>query len=348
MKNIVLVLFSLAFCSMGCNNKEKGNDTKKEGGAQKPSKVEGFTIKSRPLNENIKVPGTILPYESTEIQPEISGRIVMLNVQEGSYYKKGTIIAKINSQDLQARLNKLQIQLEIAQNQEKRQAELLKINAIGQQEYDAAVLNYKSLQSDIEIIKTEISKTEMRAPFDGVIGFKLISPGAYVSPQTKITTITQLNKLKLEFSMPEKYASHVRQGMDVYFKTDSSPKRYVCKVFATEPVLSASTRSVNVRAEIMQPDKLIQPGMFANVELKMNDKKGVIMVPSQAIIPKAREKKVVLYKNGIATFTTVTLGIREASDVEITSGLNLGDTILVSGILTAKPDSKVILTSMKN
>ncbi len=344
-KLFLLLAFTVVLVSCG---KDHDKDPKKDNGGPKPVKVEGFVIKNRVLNENVKIPGTILSFESTEIQPEVSGRIVMLNVQEGSFYKKGTLIAKINSQDLQARLSKLQIQLEIAENQEKRQAELLKIKAIGQQEYDGALLSYKSIQADIEILKTEITKTEMRAPFDGVIGFKMISPGAYVTPQTKITTINQVNKLKLEFSLPEKYTSQVKQGMDVYFKTDSSPKRYNCKVFAIEPTLSSNTRSLNIRAEILQPDKLIQPGMFANVELNMNDKRGVIMVPSQAIIPKAREKKVVLYKSGIATFTTVTLGLREASDVEITSGLNLGDTILVSGLLTAKPDSKVILTSMKN
>ncbi|MBL7832018.1 MAG: efflux RND transporter periplasmic adaptor subunit [Saprospiraceae bacterium] len=345
MKKIIPLILPLVF--VFCKNENPGN-SKSADGPPKVTKVEGYIVNAGPFNEEIQIPGTILPFESTDIQSEVSGKIVQLNIKEGAYYSKGALIAKINDEDLQAKLKKLLIQQQIAQSQEKRQSELLKINAIGQQEYDAVNLNYKSIQSDIEILKTEIKKTEIRAPFDGVVGFKLISPGAYVTPLSKITTITQTNRLKLEFSLPERYISALKTGMTVEMNTESTRKSYIAKIFAIEPTLSSDSRSINVRAEIIKPDKFVQPGMFANVKVDVNDKNNVIKIPTQAIIPQARDKKVVLYKGGFAKFQTVTIGIRDESNVEIVDGLTVGDTILVSGLLTAKPDSKLVLTSMKN
>ncbi|MCC6688443.1 MAG: efflux RND transporter periplasmic adaptor subunit [Saprospiraceae bacterium] len=345
MKKIIMLLLPLTF--VYCKNESK-KDFKAFGGPPKSSKADGYVVSSGTFSEQIQVPGTVLAYETTDIQSETSGKIVSLNIREGSFYPKGTLIAKINDDDLQAKLSKLKIQLQIAQAQVKRQAELLKINAIGQQEFDAVDLNFKSLQSDIEILKTEIRKTEIRTPYAGVLGFKMISPGAYISPQTKITTISQTDKLKLEFALPERYLPVIRNGMIVNLKLDSSRKVYKAKIYAIEPFISQDSRSLNVRAEIIQTDKFIQPGMFASVDVGLSDKNNVIKIPSQAIIAQARDKKVVVYKGGKAEFKTVVTGIRDASNVEIIEGLTVGDTILITGILTAKPDSKIELTSVKN
>lgn len=345
MKKILFLLLPLSF--VFCKNQDK-KDFKAGGGPPKSSKADGYVVRAGAFSEKIQVPGTVLAYETTDIQPEAAGKVVMLNIREGKFYPKASLIAKINDDDLQAKLSKLKIQLQIAQSQVKRQAELLKINAIGQQEYDAVDLNFKSIQSDIEILKTEIRKTEVRTPYDGILGFKMISPGAYITPQTKITSISQVSKLKLEFSLPERYLSAVREGLIVTLKLDSSRKAYQARIYAIEPVVAQDSRSINVRAEILQPDKSIQPGMFASVDIGFNDKNNVIQIPSQAVVAQAREKKVIVYKGGKADFRTVVTGVRDEKNVEIIEGLSVGDTILITGILTAKPDSKIELTSVKN
>src|SRR6188474_3370301 len=169
------------------------------------------------LAANVEVPGSILPFEETQIQPEVSGRIVTLNLQEGAYVKKGELIAKLYDGDLQAQMRKLEVQLKIADQTEKRQAELLKIQGISQQEYDLSLLQVSNLNADIDIINEAIRKTEIRSPFSGKLGFKNISPGAYITPSTIICTVSQVNQLKLQFTIPEKYSSEIKHGQLIDF-----------------------------------------------------------------------------------------------------------------------------------
>lgn len=345
MKNYLFVVLLIVPLLNSCK-KSSVPDKKPGNNVSKVSGGEGFVVKSAPLNNTLLVPGTLLPFETTELHPEVSGRLSFLNLKEGIKVPKAFLIAKINDEDLQASLKKLNVQLEIAKNQEKRQSELLKINAIGQADYDIAILNVKSLQSDIEYLKANIRKTEIRAPFDGVLGLRMVSPGAYVSPATIITSISQTNKLKLNFSVPEKYQSLLKLGAMVLVKVDGTAKSYQARIIATEPLVETDTRSLKVLAELNSPDSNLKPGMFAQVDLNIKSLKSAILVPSQAILAQAREKKIIQYKNGKAEFLTVTVGERQASDVEILDGLHTGDTILISGLLTIKPGATIKLTKL--
>jgi membrane fusion protein (multidrug efflux system) len=329
-----------------CSKKSPDQNSKGFGGPPKEMKANAFVVSTRALNENLVVPGSILAFEESEIHPEISGKIISLNIVEGKSINKGNLLAKIYDEDLQAQLKKLKVQLQIAQNNEKRQSELLQVKAIGQQEYDANLLEVNNLRADIDILQTNIRKTEIRAPFDGRIGFKNISLGSYVTPQTILTKISQVNKLKLEFSVPEKYINILKLGQNVRFTSANSSKEYIATIYATESTVEADTRSLKIRALINKQDVLLTPGAFAEVKLNMNAKAKAIMVPSQAIIPQAREKVIIIYKNGLVNFQTVTIGFRDSSNVEVLTGVNSGDTVLISGLMAIKPDSKVKLSSI--
>lgn len=346
MKITALWIISLSILLTSCSKKSPDQNNKGTGGPPKESKANAFIVSTRVLNENLVVPGSILAFEESEIHPEVSGKIVSLNIVEGKWISKGNLLAKIYDEDLQAQLKKLKVQLQIAQNNEKRQSELLQVKAIGQQEYDANLLEVNNLRADIEILQTNIRKTEVRAPFDGRIGFKNVSLGAYVTPQTILTKISQVNKLKLEFSVPEKYINLLKPGQNVRFTSANSGKEYSAKIYATESTVEANTRSLKIRALINGQDALLTPGAFAEVKLNMNSRTKAIMVPSEAIIPQAREKKIIVYKNGTANFQTVTVGFRDSSNVEVLSGVNPGDTILISGLMAIKPDGKVKLSSI--
>ncbi len=200
---IIIAFFSItSLFLVSCGGKDKKDASKPTGGPQKPSamQVDGYIVKPEPFQENIEVPGNIVANEVAEIHPEVSGRIVQLNVAEGRYVGKGTVLAKLYDGDLRAQLNKFQIQLALAQKTEERQAQLLKIQGISQQDYDISLLQVNSLRADIGILQTSISKTVVRAPFSGKLGLKNISPGAYVSPATVIAVINQTDVLKLDFS----------------------------------------------------------------------------------------------------------------------------------------------------
>jgi membrane fusion protein (multidrug efflux system) len=273
--------------------------------------------------------------------------VVALNIKEGALVQKGVLLLKLFDGDLQANLKKLLVQLEIADKTEQRQRELLEIGGISQQDYDLSLLQVKNLNADIELTRVNISKTEIRAPYTGRIGLRNISPGAYISPLTLVTTISQVNQMKVEFNIPEKYSSMVRNGQEVQFTIEGSPEKYSANVIATESSVEANTRNLKIRALVKGNDKYLVPGTFAKVNMILGRNDAALMIPSQAIIPQAREKKVVVYRGGKALFASVTTGVRDSSNVQILTGLNPGDTIVTTGLLFVRPESPLQLSKIQ-
>ncbi len=345
----IALLFLLISC--GDSSKRPDSREKKESVAQeRPDPfipVEGYVVHYSLLNSSIEVAGSLLPFEVTEIHPEVSGKVVMLNVKEGAVVKRGTLLGRIFDEDLQAQLHKFEVQLEIADKTQERQSDLLGIGGISQQDFDLTLLNVSTIKADMQVLKAAINKTFIRAPFDGKIGFKNISIGAYVTPQTVVTTIRQVNKLKLEFSVPEKYTSKIGIGNVVSFTTESSPKVYTAKIVATESGITQENRSLAVHAIVERVDKNITAGSFAKVIFDMGANNNAIMIPTEAIIPEARDKKVVVYQDGVANFKVVTTGDRDSAKVEILKGIAAGDTVITTGLLTIKPGSKLRLSSLQ-
>ena len=316
------------------------------GGRQGPQRVDVVIASPQKITESIEVPGTLIASETTEIHPEVSGRLTMLNVREGAYVGRGSVIAKLYDADLQAQLRKLQAQLNIANQTANRLSQLLKIQGISRQDYDLAVLNANNIRADIDIVRTNIGRTVIRAPFSGKLGLKEISVGAYVTPATIITVIRKTSDLRLDFTIPEKYISEAKPGTTVFFTVAGSDVRHAAKIRATESGITENSRSLNVRSTVLGSDPSLVPGAFANVILDFAPDYTAIMVPTQAIIPQARGKKVVLYKDSVATFVDVTTGVRDSSNVQILSGINIGDTIVTTGLMSVKPQSKLVIKNI--
>lgn len=330
-----------------CGSTDKKADTP---AANKPTvqKVDGYIVKIMAVSDKTELPGSIIANETTEIHPEVSGRLVILNINEGKTVGKGALLAKIYDGDLQAQLKKLNVQVAVAEQTVKRMGELLKIGGVSQQEYDLSALQVNTIRADMEIVRTSISRTEIRAPYSGTLGLKNISPGAYITPQTTITTIRQNSQLKLNFNLPEQFTSKMKIGQMVDFTVEGNPKKYTARIIAAESGLAENTRSQDIRAIVTNNDGKLLPGVFAKVVTDFNADPNGLMIPSQAIIPQARGKKVIIYQNGIAKFTDVTTGIRDSSFVQITSGLKAGDTIITTGLMSLKPDAKVALNKINN
>ncbi len=253
-----------------------------------------------------------------------------------------------NDADLQAQLKKLQVQLQIAEKAEERQRELLKIGGIAQQDYDLSVLQVSNIKADIELVKVSITKTEIRAPYDGRIGLKNISPGAYISPTTLLTTITQISQKKVEFSVPEKYSAQIRNGLTVVLSLNETRSVYQAAVLAKESTVDQNTRNLRVKALINGNDEMLVPGSFSKVRIILGRNDQAMMIPSNAIIPQARNKQVAVYRGGEASMEIVTTGIRDSSRVQIINGLKPGDTIITTGLLFVKAGSKIKFSKLTN
>lgn len=296
----------------------------------------GIIAEAFPINRNIEAPGTILANETTDMQPEISGRVVSINFKEGTYVKAGTLLIKLFDADLQAQLKKLAVQLTIAEATEKRQKELLAINGTSQQDFDNASLNVNNIKADMDLLKVRIAQTEVRAPFNGKLGLRNISLGAYVNPTTIITNISQMNVIKVEFTVPEKYAHEMLPNKILTLRTANQDKDYYATVVASQNLISAETRNLLVKAIVKNPDQKITPGTFVQVSVGLGYNANAIMVPTQAIIPSTRTKRVIILREGKAVFQDVKTDFRDASRIEVTEGISLGDTIITSGLLTIK------------
>jgi membrane fusion protein (multidrug efflux system) len=347
-----------------CNSKDKKNAPQqpKEAGPAKlpPLPVEAMIVSEKELSADIEIPGTLMANESTEIHPEVSGRLVLLNVREGAMVGKGTLLAKLYDGDMQARmkslnvqLKKSEIQLKIAQQTEERSAKLLKIQGISQQDYDMTLLQVNNIMADMGIINAQMgeiranmTKLNIYAPYSGKLGLKNISPGAFVTPSTIITTISQVSQLKLQFSVPEKYGATIKKDQLVDFTIDGSQKNFSASVIATEDAIEENTRSLAVRALIKGNDQELFPGAFARVKIVLGKNENALMIPNNSIVPQGRKKLIYVFKNNKAVSTEVTTGVRDSVNIQILSGIIKGDTVITSGLLFLKPNSDVKITKV--
>lgn len=337
-KNIVIVFFSLISLTACKDGKKSVIGNNRFTG---PLIVEGFLVHPETISDNIEVPGSLLPAEETQLRSEVSGRIVQLNITEGTEVKQGALLVKLFDRDLQAQLKKLEVQRQIAIKTAERQKELLTINGISQQEYDLTSLQVDNLNADIESVKIEISKTEIRAPFTGKVGLRNVSMGSFLSTNDIIATIRQVNQLKLEFSVPEKYAKNIDKGFRVKFRVDGGFTEHTGVVLATESGVDQATRTLRIRAVVNGNNPELVPGVFAKVKLQLGNDTKALLVPTQAVIPQARDKQVIVFRKDSAQFVVVETGLRDSAFVQITNGLKEGDTIITTGLMAIRPNAKI-------
>lgn len=304
-----------------------------------PPIVDVLVASIRPRTNTVEVNGTVVANEYVELHPEASGRLTYLYVPEGKLIKKGTLIAKVNNADLQAQVDKSKVALDLAMKTEQRDKQLLAVNGINQSDYDAALNVVNGYKADIEYNQALLDKTILKAPFDGYIGLRQVSEGAYVTPATLIATLLQLNKIKIDFTIPEEYSSVLKIGETVDVVMDESGKKRRAVIIATEPQVNHSTRNMTVRAILENSNA--NPGSFAKVYVNSGTDKKAIMIPTNALIPDDKNNQVVLVKDGKAHFVNVTTGMRLANNVEITAGIQSGDTVVVTGVLFARPNARL-------
>ncbi len=317
------------------------------GGNSGPTVVNGYVVKPTLIANAVVATGSLVANEQVDIYPEISGRIVELSIREGQPVAKGALLIKLYDADLQAQLQKFRVVEENARRTEARNKQLLERGGISQQEYDIIVTNLKGALADIDLTKASLRRTEIRAPFAGTIGIRNVSPGAVVTPQTLITRLQQLNPLKLDFTVPERYSASVRTGERVNFTIDGVLTQFGGQIYAIEPDVDVETRSLRIRARVANTSRDLRPGAFAKVNLIFREDKALV-VPSQALLPQTRGKQVVVVRQGKATFVDVQTGIRDKNNIQITKGLTVGDTVVTTGLLFVKKDGPVRVVKLSS
>lgn len=315
------------------------------GGA--PLNVNGYIVRPQLLTDEYVTTGLLLPDEEVNLSFETTGKIVAIAFKEGTTVRKGQLLAKVNDKPLQAQLKKLQTQVELAKNRVYRQEQLLKKDAVSREAYEEATTSLASLEAEIEAVKVNISLTELRAPFDGVIGLRQVSVGAYANTATVVAKLTKITPLKIEFSVPERYANQIMNGTDTEFKVEGHEDSFHAKVYAVESAINKDQHVFTARSLYSNSNRTLLPGQYASIRLKSQEIPDALVIPAESIVPEMGIDKVFCYRSGKAVPVDIKTGIRTAADVQVLSGLQVGDTIITSGTLQLRTDLPVKLDEIR-
>jgi len=314
------------------NGKDKDTST---------SIVSGIIVKAGIADEQLLINATLMPNEYIDVYPEISGRVVSIRFREGSEVRKGDTLLCLDDAEWRAELKQVQVQKEQASAQEKRLQKLLDIQGISQEAYDQVYFQLKGLEAQIELIQTKIKKTHILAPFQGVLGLRYVSNGAMIHPGFKLTTLQQVRPLKLEFSVPEKHAWKLKKGDEIQFTLQASNSLYTAQVYAMDAMVQSDSRTLFIRAITTETASELMPGAYAKIKLTIDSDDEAIMIPTLAVIPVLKGQKVYIKRKGLAEEVDVQTGIRTAKEIQITSGLSVGDTVITTGIMGLKPGTPI-------
>jgi len=317
------------------------------GGNAEPLVVNVIQLKKETLNNQLQVSGTILPNESVDIKPEISGLVTKVNFKEGQYVAKGTPLVYLNDNELQAQYQRLQYTQKLVQTQESRQKQLLAREAISQEEYDIVLNQYNTALSDIKLVQAQLEKTVIRAPFNGRLGLRQVSEGAVINAANIIVSIVNIDPIKLEFSIPERYSGLIAEGSSIYFSSESSTEEVEGKVYAFEPQIDAATRTIKLRAQSPNKSGKYLPGMFVKIRFVLDVKEDALLVPAESVIPELSGYKVfVVGADGNAEQRMIEIGTRTDTQVQVISGLKEGDLVLTTGVMQVRQGMPVKPTTI--
>ncbi|MEC5143024.1 efflux RND transporter periplasmic adaptor subunit [Chitinophaga sp. 212800010-3] len=331
---ILLPLAVSASLLAACSNGKSASKKAAEAAPSPALPVDIVLAKEETLNQLESITGTTVSFREVMIRSEVSQRILQVGFHDGTQVAEGQLLYKLNDAELQARLKQLSAELELAGLNERRLADLLKTEAVKQQEYDEVATKLNMLQAQKELLQAELAKTAIHAPFAGRIGISQLVAGAYVTPNAELVSLQDLGQIKINFAVPEKYLPLIGTGNQVAFTTGLSQEKHSATIKATEPGVNADNRSILVQAVAANPGGKLKAGLSARIFFSTADPdaKG-ITVPTEALIPGGQGYAVFVLKGGIAKMSPVAIGSRTESHAVITSGLQDGDSIIVSNIL---------------
>ncbi len=309
--------------------------------------TDGHIVQPASFSEAIEITGSLAANQEVSIASELMRKVVKVHVKEGNNVQAGALLFQLDDADLQAQLERLHQQEKLAALTEARLKDLIEHDAAVQQDYDQAATNLSVLKAEIRQLLTTIDKTRIRAPFNGRIGIIRTYPGALVSPSTVLTNIVDDDRIKLEFSVPEKYAHLVELGKPQVFSVESDTTKYGATVIAKESQMDQQTRTLLVRAISVNPRHALVPGQSARLILALRTAANALKIPSQALIPSAQGYSVFVARNNKATIAPVEIGQRGPNDVQINKGLNAGDTVIISNLLRLGPGAPVQFVTIK-
>lgn len=327
----LLLLSALALSA--CKDAEGGKKGPDKGAAKPAVPVEVVTVGTATLAREIVAVGSVRSDESVTLSPEITGRIARIGFEEGQPVKRGQVLFELDDAVHRAQLAQAQADLSLAQRNYKRGLELFERNLISQQERDTLASAQEAAAASVSLARAQQAKTRIVAPFAGIAGLRQVSPGDYVNPGLALVNLEAVSRVKIDFRVPELALPQLSKGQPLNIEFDAWPgEQFHGEVYAIEPRVADTTRSVGLRARLDNADGRLRPGLFARVRLQTGARDQVVAIPEQSVFPRGEQQFVYRISEGKAQEREVKLGQREPGSVEVTEGLKAGDIIVSSGL----------------
>ncbi len=336
---VVIVMF------YGCSNSSKGQSSGKPMGGF-PTPVVGVKVTPQEISEKVSVVGSLAANESVEVKSQIESKVTEIHFEEGQKITKGDTLLVLDREKLEATSAQAKANLDIAQSTFNRMKSLVDQGAVSKQEFDQAQSDLAGKKAQVDLIAAQLTDTVITAPFDGVIGERQVSLGQVIGKDKLLTVIIDENPMKVDFHIPERYMSRVAKEQEVELVVAAYPKEvFKGEVYFIDPQVDESSRTFLVKAKVVNPDSKLRRGMFAQLDLVVDRKPQALMIPETALIPKAEEVFVFTAdKDSKAQMVLVKVGLRQAGQVEIISGLSEGDTVITEGYQKIGPGALVMVT----
>jgi len=311
-----------------------------------PAMVEAKKVETAQMPQVILAVGSLRSDESVTLRPEVAGRIVEIRFTEGQRVTKGQTLVRLDASVNEAEVQQARTNLELAKSKYDRAVDLSSKNFISGQARDEAKTAYDLARAALALVEARIAKMEIKAPFSGIIGLRVVSVGDYVREGAELVNLEAIDPIKVDFRVPETFLREVRPGQGMQVTMDALPgKTYNGQVLAVNPQLDASGRSIVVRAQMKNTDNMLRPGMFARVSLVTQAKRDAMIVAEEALVPQGTDNFVFRVVDGKAARVKVETGQRRDGKVEIVSGIDRGDMVVTAGQARLRDGAPVRMAS---
>lgn len=347
---VSVALAASAALVAGCDSKTDANAEQAKPAAQQQAqapKPMGLPVRAEPvtiasISDEVTAVGSLLAEESVIIRPELDGRIVGLHFQEGRPVTAGQRLVTIDGSEFEAQLAAIEADLRTEEQRYQRSRELVEQNFISKEALDMQLGTVERLKARADEARAKLAKTVIRAPFAGVAGLRMVSPGAYVRAGEDIVRLENVGSIKVDFRIPETFMARVGRNQDVAVQVDAYPGMdFRGRVYAVEPVVDERSRTILMRARVPNQGARLKPGMFVRVAVTLETRSNAIVVPEQAIWPQGQDNFVFRVVDNKAMLTKVTLGNRQPGTVEIATGLSPADVVVTEGQIKLRDGAPV-------
>lgn len=339
---LTVLLGLMFFMTSPFSSKAEPQKAAASAGPPKGLPVEAAPVVMEPASRELTAVGTLQSNESVTVAAEIAGRVSDISFSEGEMAARGKVLLRLDPSVLAAERDRAKANLGLSEANYKRAELLLKDSAVSQRERDEAYSKWKLDEANLRLAEAQLAKATIRAPFEGVVGLRKVSPGSYLKPGDTIATLDDIDPIKVDFRVPEVYADQVKVGQPVKLTVDAVPGRaFEGKVYAIDPQVDTQGRSLLVRARVANADGPLRQGMFARIALELERRAEALTVPEEAIIGKGDQQLVFKVVDGKVEPAPVKLGIRSRGRVEIVEGLRAGETVITAGHMKVRPGMPV-------